>query len=330
MIPPRDRRVTLGVLAVCLSTAAGLPLAAQEPVFRERLRLPTGQDRFGYPQCVTADPHTGEVFVCDSRDNRVVIFDAEGLFLYEFMGGDVFRSPRDITVDPDGFLLLIATHQRRKSILELDFDGLFRRVVPLSNLPDDAMRPILVSLALSPAGDRIFVLDQANVKLWIADRDGAVLSSVDLAPGLEGDDRQEVMLRHVDVYGDRVLVAHPRAGRVLLFDLDGEAQGRVGDKGTTSCKLGSPTAAALDSAGDLVIVDQLRMFIVRWRRSPEKCLGDYYGFGDFEGFLYYPMDIALDSAGRIYVSQGYEARVQVYEGLLPAAGSRPPGQPPPE
>ncbi len=330
MIGAGGRRSILCLLVLCLAVAGSLAAVAQEPVYRERLRLPTGRDRFGYPRCVTADPHTGEVFVCDSRDNRVVIFDADGLYLYEVMGGDVFRSPRDIAVDPEGFLLLIATHRRQTSILELDFDGLFRRVVPLSNLPEDAVKPSLVSLALSPSGDRIFILDQANVMLWVADRDGAILTSVDLAPGLSGEDRQEVMLRHVDVYGDRVLVAHPRAGQILLFDLDGKGKGRVGEKGNTSCKLGSPTAAALDSAGDLVIVDQLRMFIVRWGRSPEKCLGDYYGFGDFDGFLYYPMDIALDPGGRIYVSQGYEARVQVYEGLLPAAGSQPPERPQPE
>lgn len=318
--PARWLRLNLvSLLLLALAPSAG---SGSEPIYRSLLRLPGQHERFGYPQSVTADLHTGEVFVCDTRGNRVLIFGPDGLFEFEIKGGDVFRAPLDLAVDPEGYLLVLASYRGRKRIIELDFDGLFRHPIELVGLPAEALPPDLISVALSPAGERIFALDRANVALLVAERGGEVLAMVDLAPELSGDDRQNLLLRHVDVYGDRVLVALPQEGKIQLFDLEGRPWGKRGKPGGTRCLLGRPTAAALDQQGDLLIIDQLRMVILRWSVSDDACLGEYWGFGDHPGYLYYPIDIALDLQGRAYVSQGFESRVQVYEGLPPAAGTR--------
>ena len=76
----------------------------------------------------------------------------------------------------------------------------------------------------------------------------------------------------------------------------------------------------MDDDGNLLIIDQQRNMIVRWSVEDNRCLGDYYGLGAAPGYLYYPSDLALDGQGRLYVGQGFEGRVQVYDGLRPAAG----------
>jgi len=86
-------------------------------------------------------------------------------------------------------------------------------------------------------------------------------------------------------------------------------------------------AAAVDVDGNLAIIDQRRMLILRWSGGEDRCLGEFYGLGAAPGYLYYPMDIALDPEGRAYVSQGYEGRVQVYGGLPAAARGDPPSAP---
>ena len=152
---------TLGALA--LAAALSPPALAQEPAFVRQLSLPVADDLIGYPRGVVADGHTGEVFVCDTRRGRILIFDTEGIFLHEIPGGDVFSAPRDLAVDPEGYLVVAANHQRRSALIELDFDGLFLGEIRLSGLPEDAVEPALVSVALSSDGARIYALDAANL-----------------------------------------------------------------------------------------------------------------------------------------------------------------------
>lgn len=294
------------------------PVGAQELTYVRGLSLPVVGDSIGYPRGVSADLHAGELFVCDTRLNRVLIFDGEGLFRHEIPGGDVFVAPRDVAVDPEGFLVLAANHQRRSTVLELDFDGLFLQEIAVA-LPEGTGDPQFISVALSPAGDRVFVLDSINQSLWIVGRDGELLDTVDMAAGLSERERHDVILGHVDVYGDTVVVAVPSAAEIRTFELDGTPKATIGKRGNSRCSTAFPVAAALTEGDDLVIVDQQRMVVLKWSHRANRCLGEYLGIGASEGFLYYPMDLALDRSGQVFVSQGFQGRVQMYSGMTPAA-----------
>jgi hypothetical protein len=315
--------------ALGLAAAAAGTAAAQEPVYVRRLVLPVAEDAIGYPPGVTTDLHTGEVFVCDSRMNRVLVFDSEGLFLYEMPGGDTFTGPQDIAIDPDGRLVVAASYELRPAVIELDFDGLFLREVRLSGLPEGAAPPLVGSLAISPRGDRLYLLDYSNLRVWITDRDGAVRGSIDLSEGLSEKQARDIIIGHVDVYGETVLVAVSSSAQVRLFDLEGHPGKTLGMRGTAGCTLAFPTAAALAGDDELVIVDQQRMVVLRWSVSSNKCLGDYLGLGDAPGYVYFPMDIALDRSGQLFVAQGFEGRVQMYQGMTPVAGPAAPRRPAP-
>lgn len=305
-----------GVSLLCVSTGA---FAEERPLYFKRLELPIVEDAIGYPRAVTADPRTGEVFVSDTRKNRILIFDTDGFYRHEIEGGAVFSAPTDLAVDSQGFLFVLANHESRRTLIQLDFDGLFLREIVPSGLPGDREAPALLSLAITADGERLFALDEKNYVVWILERDGGVRGAIDLGPGLDEQHKREIIPGKVDVYGDRVLVAESSARKIHIFDLDGNPVADVGASGTSPCKLGFPTAAALDAAGNLLIIDQQRMVILRWDPRRNRCLGDYYGLGSAPGFLYYPLDIALDRAGQAYVTQGYEGRVQMYRGLPAAA-----------
>ena len=277
----------------------------------------TGSNHRG---AVHADPHTGEVFVCDTVAHRILIFDRHGVFRYEIPGGPGFRAPRDVTVDPEGYILTIAMHRGGTDILRLDFDGRFIETIFLTGLPDGSAAPDLISLAQSSSGDRLYALDSSNMRLWIAARDGAIIGSIDLAEDLEEEESFEQVLGHVDVYGETILVAIPTTGRVHLFDLAGNERGTVGLKGTSPCRTGFPVTAAMGADGDLLILDNQRALVMKWDPGTNECLGEYSGFGNAPGALYRPIDLALGPGGQLYVSQGFEGRVQVFEGFAPADG----------
>ncbi|MCM2268495.1 MAG: NHL repeat-containing protein [Thermoanaerobaculia bacterium] len=310
----RRRLVRLATFAVALATA-GAVVRAAEPVYLKRLSLPVAGDDIAYGHCVTADPHTGEVFVCDPRTNRILIFDRDGNFDFQILGGSEISSPEDLAVDPDGLLLVVARRGAGQRLIELDFDGLFRREIELVGLPAGMARPEFGSLALSPAGDRVYVTDSANQMLWIADREGLVLSAVDLAAGEPAEERRNWGPGHVDAYGDRVVVTFPMQGQVRVYSASGELLGAVGVHGSGPKQLGYPTAAAIDDDGDVLVLDSQRMMVSRWRLQGNRFLSEHLGLGNLPGYLYFPYDLALDPRGRFYVAQSADGRVQVYEGL---------------
>jgi len=308
-------------LLTFLLAASAVAVEGQELIFRQKLELPVAQDDIGYGQAVTADPHTGEVFVCDPRSNRILIFDPEGFFKFQILGGDDFSAPRDLAVDPDGFLLVLANRRLGRVPLELDFDGPFHhKIFAAAELPASET-PRFVSIALSPDGTRVYLADEANLVLWITDRDGAVQKAIDLAEGYDDRERRNLMLGQVDVYGENVLLAVMSHGEVRRFDLDGKSIDFVGRKGTARCQLGRPTAAALTRDGEIFVIDQQRMLLQQWAPDGNRCLGEHLGLGSLPGYLYYPYDLALDASGQLFIAQTFDGRVQVFEGAPAAAGT---------
>ncbi|MDH3405032.1 MAG: hypothetical protein OEP45_15535, partial [Acidobacteriota bacterium] len=323
--------VLAGLLLLVADASLGQPPGPIPPRYAQRLRMPIRGDDLQQPRAVVADPHTGEIFVCDGLRNRIVIFDEEGRFRYEIPGGSDFQTPIDVAVDPQGYLFVLGQVSGR--IMLLDFDGRLVRGLPLEGLPEDAGSPGFASLAISPSGERLYLLDAENDRLWMADREGAILGAVDFTAGRTPKEIDELRYGHVDVYGDTVLVAVPSDGLVHLFDLEGRAKGTVGAQGAAECQTMFPVAAALDDQGRAIILDQQRALFMTWDLARNACLSEHYGFGNAPGAFYQPSDLALDAAGRLWVSQGFEGRVQVYEGARPALAllaAAPPAPPAPE
>ena len=252
------RRIFVVAVAWGLGLAAAAILPAQPPgsippVYSQRLRVPVRGDELAQPRAVVADLHTGEIFVCDSQRNRIVIFDPQGNFRYEIPGGSSFLSPIDLAVDPEGYLFVVG--QVSPDLALLDFDGRLLRRIAISGVPEGMITPRFNSLAISPDGERLYLMDFENDRLWITDREGVILDSVDMRVGRSQKEIAELRYGHVDVYGDRVLVPIPTDSLVHLFDLNGKAQGTIGSPGGGECQTMFPAAAALREDGRAFILD---------------------------------------------------------------------------
>ena len=317
-----SRKATLagtlsGLLFLFGSFAWGQPPGSIPPIYTQRLRVPVLGDGLAQPHAVVADQHTGEVFVCDRLRNRVVIFDQKGSFRHSIPGGTSFQSPIDLAVDPEGFLFVLG--QVSPDITLLDFDGRLIGKFSLVGLPEGSESPRVSSLAISGGGETLYQLDSENDRVWITGRDGTIRQSIDMTVGRTPEEIELLRYGHIDVYGDTLLVPVPTDGLVYLYDLDGGAKGTVGALGSAECQTMFPAAAALDDKERVIILDQQRALFMTWDVARNVCLSEHYGFGNAPGAFYQPSDLALDAAGRLYVSQGFEGRVQVYEGARPAA-----------
>jgi len=316
-LTPRTAAISL----MAFLSAANLQGTEPVPplVFIENLRIPIRGEAFQQPRCVVNDLIAGETFVCDTFGNRVVIFDRYGLLEFIIPGGDQFRSPIDIAVDSEGYLFLIGFFGDRRSLTHMDFDGKFISKIELQGLPEELENPNLTSLSISPDGQRFYVVDASNNRLWLLNRQGEIISFVDLEEDRTEEEILNLVLGKVNVYGDTVLLAVPSDGLVYLFDLDGHGENSVGIKGTTPCQTAFPIAAALDEEGTVWVLDKQRALLTRWSRQGNRCLGERLSFGNAPGGLYQPDDLSLDHEGRFFISQGFEGRVQVFQGPVAAA-----------
>jgi hypothetical protein len=306
----------LSLCACVLNGVAAQP--ASEPKYLQRLEFPNREETFKPPRAVTADLHTGEIFVCDMRGRRIVIYDRYGTFSYQIPSGTRYGSPLDVAVDPEGFLFVLTFQGRTPIVAMLDFDGLYLGEFELPIAAGSTEPPDPVSLAISPTGDRLYVMDQASGgRLWILDRTGEVLREIDLVLDKSWEWLRGRLLGRVDVYGDIVLESFPVEGRIRLRDLDGNIVSFVGMKGTSRCRLGLPIAAAMDGEGRIYVTDRQRMVYTIWDPVGNRCLGEYSGIGRSPGALYNPIDLTLNSDGKLYISQGFEGRVQVYQVEIP-------------
>ena len=306
--------------------ALALPCLAQDKFefqYARKLKIPFESERFEQPLAVHADMHTGEIFVCDIRKHQVAIFDGRGLYRFHINGGELFRSPQDVAVDAEGYIFLLARRAGLKTLLHLDFDGRFLGEIKLTG-DDPGVVADPVSVALSPDGKRLYVLDRSGPRLLVADREGRIQKIADLSTGLTEEQAMEQLPGHVDVYDETVLVALSSDGTIRLFDLDGNQTGLVGIRGSGPCQTGFPVAAALDKQGRVMILDKQRAWFMLWEPKTNRCLATFSSIGTARGALYQPDDLALDREAMAYISQGFEGRIQAYQGRSPAAGSGPP------
>jgi hypothetical protein len=144
----RLRLLKLGlILAIALWLATGelIPVTADGPLIPgyivrdgQRVPAPTGYVQSGVisgegqecgpfvaPQDLFLDPATGNLLVVDTGNNRLVILDGDGAFLYEIGGQEAeLNAPEGVFVDPQGDIWVADTGNAR--VAQFAPDGTFK------------------------------------------------------------------------------------------------------------------------------------------------------------------------------------------------------------
>lgn len=193
---------------------------------------------------------------------------------------------------------MLALDGRARRIARLDASGAFTSFLEPPGLPGPFVPR---SLAVGPQ-DRIHVLDVGGGRLLVLDAAGAVQATVPLPAelGFASDvavgPRGEAYV--LDSVGRRVWVA--RSGEKALTPL--------GDVLTEDVEF--PTAIAADE-GRLFLLDENGGGVVVLGQD-----GSFRGrplaMGWKEGFLRYPVDACVDTAGRVFVAERGNNRIQMF------------------
>jgi len=114
----------------------------------------------------------------------------------------------------------------------------------------------------------------------------------------------------------RLYVTDSNNGRLLVYAPTGELVSKVG-RGAGAGNLGLPRGLAADGQGRLFVVDSSGNGVLVYRTLVEgepqpEHLGFFGGHGIEDGKFSFPIGIAVDDRGRVYVSDTANGRIQIW------------------
>jgi DNA-binding beta-propeller fold protein YncE/TolB-like protein len=292
--------------------AAGTPLWRSSPspvttgaglrFFQAWGRQGTGTGDFYMPYGVAAG--AGSVYVADTYNNRIQVFDTNGVFQRSWgqvgTGSGSFVRPYDVAVDGEGNIYVADTHNFRVQKFDANGTFLLQWGRKGSGTGDFAF---LSGVATGPEGV-VYTIDTKLNRLQVFDSHGRYLRSWGRKGRSSGDFAAPMGLT-VDSEGN-VYVADSKMRRVQKFDSQGRFLIAFSDK------LSYPTDVAVDpTSGNVLVLDGASSYL--WEMSPTgQSLRSFGGPGRGSSQFNKPYGLCADGAGNVFVADTANSRVQKF------------------
>lgn len=318
-------------LAVALAGPWSFPLTAGAVDGAPRCvaRWPSPTWHLKLPRGAAVDA-TGNVFIADTENNRVVKYAADGSLVKRWgsagTGTGFFDRPEGIAVGPDGSVYVADTGNNR--IQQFDSNGTFVRTWGRAGGPSgtgtgdgELWTPIGVAV---DASGRVFVADSHNCRIQRFSSQGAFQVKWGL-PGSEPGHFGEPTGVAVDSYG-RVYVIDRGWDQVQRFDGNGVFQLRWGGNDNEPGYFREPSGICVDAEGSVYVADTSNNRVQRFD-ADGVFLNLRGGSGTDDGKLKLPAAVAAGGCvGEVYVYvvDTYNNRLQQFSAggaLLAVCGS---------
>ncbi len=260
------------------------------------------------PTDIHVDATSGEIFVAESGNNRILIFDADGILRYQFSCAGLVSTPVSVDVDSQGFIYVLGPGKSGRVVYRFDYDGLPLQALPLPEAIGE--RPIELSSIAIDENDRIYALDRAGKRVCVFGLGGELLNSFDVAPQLDPDLRSELSFGALTVHENRLYLPMSGLGSVQIYDLTGRQLRSLGHKGSTQGEMSFPIAVAHTESDMILVLDKHRFNVLGFDMRG-RFLGEFGGKGFRSGWFYHPSLLAVDEKDQVYVGQLFENKIQV-------------------
>ena len=214
-----------------------------------------GDGQFQEPWGIAVDGD-GRVYVADTWNHRIQVFDTDGNFLSKWglygqtMSDPVLLyGPRDVAVDATGQVFVTDTGNKR--IMVFDQSGAY-----LDQWGEEGVGPGFfsepVGIGVDSAGN-IYVADTWNQRVQVFGSDLTYLREWTV----DGWYGQSVVNKPYLALGpeDQVYVTDPEGYRVAVFDVEGSLLATFGQYGFDASAFSLPTGIAVDGQGYIYVAD---------------------------------------------------------------------------
>jgi uncharacterized protein (TIGR03663 family) len=239
----------------CLDPDGTGPLGYSDGQFQEPWGIGVGRD--------------GRVYVADTWNHRVQVFDADGNFLAKWgafgqtiNGEELLYGPRDIAVDASGRVLVTDTGNKR--VMVYDAEGnLLDQWGGGGIAPGRFEEP--VGIAVDREGN-IYVADTWNQRVQVFDRTSTFLREWPVEAWY-GESVVNKPFLAVDGQS-RVYLTDPEGYRVAVFASDGSLVATFGRYGTDQGAFTLPTGIDVDSEGYVYVTDSTGQRVTKFTPLP--------------------------------------------------------------
>lgn len=256
-----------------------------------------GQGQMTYPRGIAAAPN-GDIYVADSRNHRIQVFDREGAFKDSWGGQGnepgQLNEPAGIALDSAGNLFVadLWNHRAQKFSSTGQFLAVLQPTAGAFFGPRD--------LAVNPIDHSVFIADTGNKRVQVFSNTGRFMGEWG-SQGTRSGKFEEPIGVAVGPDG-RIYVADTGNKRIQIFNNEKDhkclALWKVPGWQSTSAE----PYLALDSAGRLYATDALSQRILRFSPDGTRVAVFTYGSGRQARGLTRPTGIALDDQGFLYVT----------------------------
>jgi DNA-binding beta-propeller fold protein YncE len=272
--------------------------------FREALFGPAAPVQLVTPHAVSAHPTKPVVAVADSNAGRVLVFDwaKHEVTILESTPGANEPPGAPVGVAWLGESLVIAD-AKHHCLIVAAADG-----SRWSFGGDQLRRPS--SVAVGPAGDRIYVSDAAAHAVFAFAPSGELLFRAGSRGNASGEFNfpSQIAANH----DGTLMVADSLNFRVQRLTPEGAPVSAIGRKGDAAGDFALPKGVAVDADGNIWVVDAQFENIQAF--TPEgSLLLDMGGEGQGPGRFWLPAGIDIDRENRMWVADAYNRRVQVFQ-----------------
>ena len=271
--------------------------------------LGKGNGQFRSPQGIAVDA-AGRVYVADSSNNRIQVFDAAGNFINTWgtqgPGNGQFNAPHGVAVDSAGNVYVADTSNYR--IEKFDSAGTYLTqwggpggtAGGRFDLPD--------GVAVDGAGN-VYVSDGNNDRVQKFDSNGGFLTLWGTTGTGPGQFRSPFGIA-TDAAGN-VYVADTSNHRIQKFDPNGAFLAQIGSVGSGDGQISGPYGVNVDPLGNVFVTDTGNYRLQQFDPGG-KFLQKFGSNGTGNGQVSGPFGIASDSAGHVYVVEVGNNRVQEF------------------
>jgi DNA-binding beta-propeller fold protein YncE len=302
-----------------LATMAAVPVqAGVEASFLYSLSNFTGPIPFNWAT-IYVDRERNEIYVTDSRQGDVRIFNDKGMEIYRFGDDGRLGKILGVALDDAGNIFALTRNGAGNALMRCDFRGEPISEIALQNLPDAYAGFEPTHLAYRQ--DKLYLLDAGNKQIVITDPQGIFLRGYELHALLNVEDKRQGL---TDIGGfsldpdGNILFTIPSLFSAFILSPTGEISG-FGRPGSAPGRFGIVGGIVADDKGYYYVADRLRCVVLVFDKDFrfQKEFG-YRGYRP-ENFIG-PRDLALDPQGRLYISQINSRGVSVFNLSYGASG----------
>jgi DNA-binding beta-propeller fold protein YncE len=253
------------------------------------------------PRGVFVDNTRGEIYVADTKNNLVAVYDLNGLPLFAFGYNGELEEPVKAVADPAGRLYVLTGAPRKLKVF--NYRGEYLDDFPFGTAevaPD----------ALTVDSQRnIYIADKVSKQILVYDSDYRLILKIGAKNG-GGSYFESVKGITVDPDGDVYVADATAVPAVLVFGPEGEFIRGWGEHGMGPENVSLPSGVALDGEGRVLVVDTIRQAILIYDRQGT-LLQRFGGMGTAPGNMAFPADVATDGNAGIYVVERVGNRLQI-------------------